>query len=34
VLVTNLSGTNVYALGDDIPLPMFGAALAVDRIFT
>jgi Uma2 family endonuclease len=27
VLVTNLSGTNVYTLGDDIPLPMFGATV-------
>jgi hypothetical protein len=25
----NLSGTNVYALGDDTPLPMFGAGLAL-----
>jgi Uma2 family endonuclease len=27
VLVTNLSGTNVYTFGDDIPLPMFGATV-------
>ena len=33
VQVTNLSGANLYAPGDAIPLPMFGAALAVDRIF-
>jgi Uma2 family endonuclease len=33
VLVTNLSGANVYAPGDNIPLPMFGAVLAVDQIF-
>jgi Uma2 family endonuclease len=34
VLVTNLSGTNVYASGDSIPLTIFSAAtLAVDQIF-
>lgn len=34
VLVTNLSGTNVYASGDSIPLTIFCAAtLAVDQIF-
>jgi Uma2 family endonuclease len=33
VLVTNLDGTTVYAPGESIPLPMFGADLAVDQIF-
>ncbi len=33
VQVTTLSGANSYGSGDAIPLPMFGAALPIDRIF-